>query len=192
MIAQLAKNMAGYYAKKNIVPQEEIDVYAYGFELLISTVCNVLLVLCVASILDVVLESMFFMLSFVLMCAWGGGYHAKTHAACIWRFTGIFTFLALLHQYIPNNAAVIYISLCTIIASLIIWNVAPVEAPNKPLTGKKREQFKNNCLLIASCYMAITIFLCLSAIQIGSNLLFMFSGLLAAALSMAVAVKNEH
>lgn len=50
MISKLAKSMALFFADKNLIAAEDKEVYAYGAELLLSTVFNLVIALVIALI----------------------------------------------------------------------------------------------------------------------------------------------
>lgn len=49
MISKLAKSMALFFADKNLIAAEDKEVYAYGAELLLSTVFNLIIALVIVS-----------------------------------------------------------------------------------------------------------------------------------------------
>ena len=76
MIKKLANSMAYFYANNQYIPMSEINSYVYGFEILLSTVINIALVLIIASFLHLFIEAILFMGAFILIRNVGGGYHA--------------------------------------------------------------------------------------------------------------------
>jgi accessory gene regulator B len=189
MIEKMATGMMQYYMRKNIVDEQKKEVYVYGFQLLISTICNVVLILIVAVCFGVVTESLFLIASFVVMRSVGGGYHADTHRACIILFCLVFVVFSLLNIHLFYRFANIYMLAVSIAAFLVIWEIAPVEAPNRRLSVAKEERLRDGSLLISSIFTAVAVLSNTLPFPFlrSENMLFLFSGYLAAILSMATA-----
>jgi accessory gene regulator B len=190
VIKKFAKNISCFYVEQGIINDDK-DVYAYGIELLLSTLCNFVAVVIIALVMDVLAGALLYQLSFVLLRSFAGGYHAKSHIGCIGAYSALFLVFALLVEYLPTGIMPLYILICAIIAALIIWAAAPAEAPNKPLSDRKRMRLKNNCALIGSIFMILAIASYYIPYLQGSLMCFLFSGFLAAASSLLFAVKIQ-
>ncbi|MDR3295321.1 MAG: accessory gene regulator B family protein [Clostridiales Family XIII bacterium] len=188
MVEKLATGLTGYYVRKKIIPAQSADVYTYGFQLLISTFLNVFLVMMIASVLGFWPGALLFMFSFVLTRGIWGGYHAKTHWGCITAFVAVFAVFSVLANSLGNFVLPLYIVLGSIAYSAAMWKFAPVEAPNRPMSVKKKECFRRYGLLMASFFSAVALVVCLvPSVPIGPNAAFFFSGGFAAAFSMVFA-----
>jgi accessory gene regulator B len=187
MIEKLASNLAHFYSVKNVIENTDEDTYVYGFEVLISTALNILSVIIVSLLFGSTVWAIAYMLSFVVIRISGGGYHAKTHKGCILAFSGVFLCFAILSKYLETHFIPTYALICTLISSIAIWRAAPVEATNKPLSDQKKSRLRIQSLIVACCYMALA----LSVVWIPGfqtqAMRFVFSGELAAAVSIAVA-----
>ncbi|MDR1245999.1 MAG: accessory gene regulator B family protein [Clostridiales Family XIII bacterium] len=181
--------------RKNIVDEQTKETYSYGFQLLISTICNIILILIVAFCLGILSESLFFIVSFVIMRSVGGGYHADTHKGCIILFCLVFVIFSLLSIYLFYRFASMYMIVGSIAAFFVIWEIAPVEAPNRRLSAAKTERLRNGSLLISSLFTAVAVLSNIVSFPFlkSEHMLFFFSGYLAAILSMATAaILRKH
>ena len=192
MIKKLANSMASYYAYNQYIPMGEINSYVYGFEILLSTVINIALVLIIASFFHSLFESVYFMGTFILIRNAGGGYHAKSHIACILTFTTIFTVFCLMFNILSNYIPHMYNIACSISSIIIIWYIAPVEAPNKPLSTSKRKRYKKISVMYAFGFLILA--LITNMINILPNkLIYVFSGEFAASFTLIVgAIKRKE
>ena len=109
MTKRLATNMSQYYMRKGIIADDERDVYSYGFELVLSALTSIVLLLTVAAVLGIVINASAFLLSFILLRAFGGGYHAKTHRGCIVAFFVVFIIFSYANSHIPVAVVPAYI-----------------------------------------------------------------------------------
>ena len=77
-----------------------------------------------------------------------------------------------------------YSVFCAIVSGMIIWRVAPVEAPNKPMSPSKRERYQAISLAVGSCFIVL-VFVAFQVRIVPVGLAaFLFSGELAAAISL--------
>jgi accessory gene regulator B len=195
MIEKMATGVTSYYIRKNIIDEQTKELYFYGFQLLISTIFNVILILIAAFCLGIVSESFFFIVSFVVTRSIGGGYHADTHKGCIILFCLVFVTFSLLNIHLFYRFANIYMIAVSIAAFLVIWEIAPVEAPNRRLSVAKTERLRNGSLLISSIFTSVAVLASIVPFSFlkSEHMLFFFSGYLAAVLSMTTAaILRKH
>ena len=186
MIDKLATNITCFYLKKDVIPQKEFDSYKYGFEILLSTVINIAIVLGVSVLISSPLEGILFMAAFIVTRSVGGGYHANSHRACIIIFTSVFILFCIFLRILDKEMVVIYCLLSSFISAITIAKIAPVEAINKPLSIRKRKKMESMSLIVASSFMIISLGLYYFSRIPGDMIACLLSGELAAAISMAV------
>ena len=73
MIVALAERITGYLVSKNIITEEEYDVYEYGYELLASSLLGVSLIIVSSIILDCLDIAVFFLCVFCGVRTFTGG-----------------------------------------------------------------------------------------------------------------------
>lgn len=128
--------MSLFLCRKNIIHSDELDVYQYGFEIVISTILGFLLTVIIGIVLHMFVLSLLYYAIFVFIRQMTGGYHAKTYFRCNLVFTivsfltlGITKLSLLSEQYSILNHALFLVA-----AVLTILIYAPVENPNKRST----------------------------------------------------------
>ena len=189
MIEQFAKGATRFCIRREIITAEESPVYAYGFELLLSTFINIVLVLIIGVVFGIILEAVIFMFGFVLLRSVAGGVHAKSHRACITAFLIIFITFSVSMVYLPVIWASLYCLCCGVVSSLIIYTIAPVPAVNKPISEKKSKKYRNYSLRVACTNMGIALFIFIFPDIMHQGFVFYFSGMIAASLSLIVAIQ---
>lgn len=200
MISRFALVFAKHFASREVYGHEKINVYRYGFELLLSTVMNLLGLLIISMLLSVPIGAILFCMAFIPLRLAAGGYHAKHHWSCILEFNLIFLGFAILSQYLPSECVLIYSLLLSVISSIVIWSLAPVEAVNKPLVGIKKEKQRAKSITIACINLAVTLGFCsLKELRFSLPLPLLFfyiSGAFAASMSLVAATvavkKTDH
>jgi accessory gene regulator B len=186
MIAKLAENMAIFYANKSVYEHDQVEVYKYGFELLISTLINCFNVLIISILLGTPLDALLFMVAFIPLRTTAGGYHARHHWSCILAFNAIFFVFSIFCKHLAIGLVMPYALVAVIISSLFVWSFSPVEAVNKPLTAEKRERNRKNSVIITCINMVLVIVLYYLPILSVESISFYVSGALTAGLLLPV------
>jgi accessory gene regulator B len=187
MIEKLAAIMTNFYVEKDMVPSEDTAVYTYGFQLLLSTLGNVILVMLIAIWFRQPLGALLFLGAFVLTRSVGGGYHARTHLGCIALFCGTFALCALVVTNLPPAFISLYVVIITAFSLVVAWELAPVPAPNRPLAWSKRERLNELAMKLTCVYGIIALLTHYIPYLQTVNMLFFLSGNFVASLSMVVA-----
>lgn len=147
MIAKLAKSTAFFFVEKQIVKKEDEEVYAYGMELLYSSIFNIALAAIIAIITNTVYPTAAFLITFIVIRQYIGGYHAKTHLGCMSIFAVVLCCFAVLSRYIPAECEVWISMLAIVLAMFLILRFAPVEHPNKPLSCKEKSRLRKSGII---------------------------------------------
>lgn len=161
----LSQKIVNKLCEQDVIDTCDAAAYVYGYELLISSVISVLIVVLVSIICGDLRYSLSFLLGFVIQRIYIGGYHATSHIRCYFAFSGMFLICVLLSKLIA--ATYIFRIITTALLLTISILFAPVEAKNKPLNEKKRLKYK----IIASTLSAIDfIFALLNVLPNGRNI----------------------
>ena len=153
MLTHMAQRLSSFFISKNIIKEEDREVYDYSFEILLSTLINLGAVIIFAVVSRSVVPTLFFLLGFMAIRTTAGGFHAETHIGCFLILVGSYTIyllmLVLMSSYILSIIALI---LC-IISWLLVVVFSPVEDYNKPFTKEEYKRFKivsNTSVVITS------------------------------------------
>ena len=116
----------------NIIKKEDAEIYSYGFKELIFIIINIITTIVIGLIFNKVFEVILFMIIYLPIRVYAGGYHARTKLRCyIFSVLMLISVCYILKLNLLNNYLLIVI--LTIISSGIILYLAPVEDKNKPL-----------------------------------------------------------
>lgn len=135
---KLACILSKFAAKQGYIKSGDIQIYQYGFELLISSVVSLVLVVAIAFAFGNTKLALAYLFGFIPIRVYAGGYHARSHTECYFAFATCFT-LCLVLSMNTTSVHVLPLVTCSILL-LIMVRVAPVEAKNKPLTKQKRNK----------------------------------------------------
>lgn len=149
MIAKLAKSTAYFFVEKQVVKKENEEVYAYGMELLYSSILNIALAVIIAIITNTVYPTAAFLTAFIVMRQYIGGYHAKTHLGCMSILSAVLCCFAVLSRYIPAECEILISMPAIGLSMFLILKFAPVEHPNKPLTDQEKSRLRKSGIISA-------------------------------------------
>lgn len=138
MYHEMAVKTASFFIRKCDKKSGDKEVLIYGAELLISSIFEIIIILIIGSIMKQCLETVCFLLFFCPLRMMSGGYHAPNYTLCTIEFS---VYYLVLCAFLPTFGKLPGV-LLELISSVIIWVLAPVEDPNKPIRGKRRERLK--------------------------------------------------
>ena len=146
MIQQIAIKTAERMSERSIIETGKVRIYAYGLELLYSSLAGVAALLIISAICGKPFLWIPYLAGFVPLRLSGGGEHAKTHFRCIFTFSFLYSLVLFTERLYP-----IPVKACLIACSInlvIILLFSPVAAPNKPLKESSRRTNRRNSLLL--------------------------------------------
>lgn len=141
MITSIAQSIASYLIRNKIIESEKLDIYIYGFEIMISTIVSILVGLVLGIVFSQLTETIVFLLIFVLLRSYCGGYHTDTYLKCNIVFAVNITAVMLILKFVSSYPFVINVAVIAF-ALLTIAMLAPVENIYKPLTKSEKKSYK--------------------------------------------------
>lgn len=157
MISEISKRTAGFLSKNMIIETEYEEVYAYGIEILLSTILNFIVALIIAIISHEFVACLINLTAFVTIRIYAGGYHADTHLRCMTILIGVLLIFIFVIKVISLKLMMILSPILLIISAVIIFKYAPVEHPNKPLSDKKKLKLRRKALISLSIWILFCI-----------------------------------
>lgn len=157
MISAASKFLLEYLIRSNVISDtdEEREYYQYGIEITVSSLLNIILILGIGAISGNIRESVIFLICFVLLRQFTGGYHADTYFKC--NLTFCILFIAVLALYYTTAEYLsTYISiLITFVCVSVFLVKCPVEHINKPIPNNRKVVHKTAAALLGTVYGAI-------------------------------------
>ncbi len=141
--------------------EDDKDIYLFGVyqgAILLLNICTALLI---GVALNMLLEIVIYLICFLPLRIFAGGYHAKTQLRCyiMSSFTTVIILLGI--QFLQQQES-IWEFLSYIVSFGIIWRFAPVADANKPLLEKEQVIYQKKVrkvLLLLTGIAALTYFL---------------------------------
>ena len=145
----MINKLSEYFTKKLLIngaiSKEEQELYIYGFFMLLSQLLYLIFAFVFGVILDCVIESIIFYITFQFIRRYAGGYHASTEVRC-----EIFSTLSILACIVVIKLSKTYDfhTALLIISSASAVCLCPLDTPEKPLTDKEFKYFRKVSWLI--------------------------------------------
>lgn len=111
----MIQNISYYFSKKLSSNTEEQEVLQYGFECLINTLIPTIFFFIFAIVQNMIIETIIWIVLFLLLRNYIGGYHASSHGRCITisTFYGLLTLFCI--YYFNSIPLIVEICSCSII-----------------------------------------------------------------------------
>ena len=183
MLVKLSKRLTSFFILKNSINEDERESYDYCFEMMLSTVMNLISLIVIGLISGKYFETMTFAIVFMSLRSCGGGFHANTHFGCLSSLLLIFISMLILTYLKVQVLAMISIPVFGV-AMFISFLLAPVDCNNKRISQGEKSKFKVklviiNCVLILG-YSVFMIFettkviaFCVAYTSFGVSMLFL-------------------
>lgn len=161
MINELSTFSANQLVKKDIIIEEEKELYLYGIFIILSFLFYTIFTLVCGLVLNCIGSSIIFYFVFQFIRKFAGGYHASTETRCeVMSMISIFVAVAMirLSKAYDYKAAILTI---TAFSVACIFLMCPIDTSEKPLTEKETKYYRKvsrAVLLIISSLIIISVF----------------------------------
>lgn len=142
----LSKKIVNSLVENKIVNFEDKQLYEYGLHQGVVMILNIITTIGIGIIFGMIWQSILFMIVYIPLRIYSGGYHSKTQTRCYIFSIGL-TIVALLLMKMIYWTNFLCIS-TTVISAMIILVLAPVEDSNKPLDTIELKVYKERTIMI--------------------------------------------
>ena len=128
----LAIKFVNRLISSSIIKKEDAEIYIYGFKEIVFVALNLITTIFIGLIFNKIFEVILFMITYIPIRVYAGGYHARTKLRCyIFSVLMLISVCYILKLYLLKSYLLI-VTLAIISSSIILY-LAPVEDKNKPL-----------------------------------------------------------
>ncbi len=141
--------------------EDDKDIYLFGVyqgAILLLNICTALII---GVALNMLLEIVIYLICFLPLRIFAGGYHAKTQLRCYIMSSFTTVIILLVIQFLQQQES-IWEFLSYFVSFGVIWRYAPVADANKPLLEKEKVNYRkkvHKVLLLLTGIAALTYFL---------------------------------
>ena len=155
-----------FLLETNVITSDEIEIYQYGFDLIVKIIIHTFLILIIGFLFGHFLEMVSFLVTYAWLREYAGGYHARTSKGCYYC-TILVTIFVLVMFFIFRQLNVGLICICMLISGIVIWRGSPQEAPTKPLSEKEKVIYRKKTRSILLCLAVIFGIGCVLSREVG-------------------------
>lgn len=189
-VGKFVKQLADYTTKclidRGVISEKNASIYSYGFEVLFLTMVMFGSILFLASLIGNFWETIAFLLAFISLRMYAGGFHASTRVRCICLSLLMYGIFSVVFMIIPKTLYMVFSFLIAGIAFVCIVFWAPVQHKNHQVFTREEKRLKKISLFI--CGIDTTIFLLSQSVFTYNSLFFAFAlGLFSAVILMPIA-----
>ncbi len=169
MFHNLAEDIAFLLIKHKILDIEQRDIYIYGLEVILLNGCLLIVFLIISLLCGEMINFWSYLIFFLPLRIFSGGYHAKTSERCFVLSTIMYGLSIALTKFIPLLYTLWTWRIAGIVSLLVILVMAPLINENNPLsqTQQKRNRIIVYILLVLD--LAFFILSCNYAWVIAAN-----------------------
>ncbi len=183
MIEKLVTTFVEFQLGIGTIQDDDVNVYRYGYTLMIEVILNMTLSLIVGALLRQIKEVIFFLCMFIPLRSFCGGYHAKKAWQCaIVSNLSVVGALALSELLVQHSIPLFIIFLGETVLGIVIGYFSPVESQNKKFNAVEQKLYKKYAKNILMIEIAVEIVFLISGNQK------MFSVLFCAHITQAVSL----
>lgn len=167
MEEKLAEKIVSLAVKQGHIPPDKILVYRYGFELFISSLVSVWMVVIIATLFGRPELALVYLIGFIPIRVCAGGYHGKSHLECYLVFSISFTACLIFASDLNFTVTKLFSIITSSILMLTMVLLAPVEAKNKVLSPQRKKRNRKIAILWSLLDLFVSVVLFLTQIKIG-------------------------
>ena len=139
--------IADILEQQNKFAPEDKEAYRYGLQQGLNLALNILTTIVIGALCGMVYPSILFLVCYMPLRSFCGGYHAKTHLRCYIYSVIMITSILLVAKYTAFN--IVLYEVLVLISLIIILLLAPVEDENKKLDSVEKRVFRKRAYIIA-------------------------------------------
>ncbi len=157
MITNLGEKIAHKLAVSGTISSDDVDLYSYGFFLLLSSALYLVVVAIFGIAFGILWESIVFYFLFSVIREYAGGIHAKTEHGCM-----LSTILALLLSTVGIRGMLqaehsTMAMMLLIVGCAVVFLFSPMDVQEKPLSINDRLYYQRISRWLATAYALLGI-----------------------------------
>lgn len=122
----------------NFSEEEEREIISYGLKQMKSTITMITVLLSIGIVFQVAFESVIFLICFIYLRKYAGGYHADTQERCYVFSTLIFVAACYIIRNVQEDKGFLVLQ---IINMLLLFRLVPVDNKNRRLEQWEKDKY---------------------------------------------------
>lgn len=153
MLHQLSEKIALFLFEINQIEEKDREVCSYGMEIFLSSMIGILLAIGIGFVFHELFRVCLFLVSFIMIRSFAGGYHAESHWKCISLF-GVVSFLSIYVNKLLEGRLLL-LGMLIILTAAVLLRFAPLENENRSLNAEEKRSFREKTRHIVLALLGI-------------------------------------
>lgn len=139
---------------------DNYELYEYALYIILSSLLHIATIIILGLCFNLLVESIVFYLSFIVIRKFAGGYHAKTPTRC-YLFSIVSSIVSFnLIIFIENlYGGVIIMIMIELFCIIFIFIISPLDSDNNPLNRNEKKAYRKKLLLYLLMFFCYRYFL---------------------------------
>ncbi len=157
MISKLSKLITKKLLKRNIISEDDEELYDYGLFIMISYVAFFIIAMLFGIALNIPFSSLLFYISFCLVRNFAGGVHANTEIKCDIITTASILACEILIKFLIDYNLVIFAFVLLIVDSICLCIIKPVATSQKEISQQEKFHFHKKVVMLSAFALIISV-----------------------------------
>ncbi len=153
MLQSISERLTISLIESSVIDKEDEDLYQYGILQGFRIILNIFTALIIGLIFGKLAEIAVFMLAYIPLRSYAGGFHAKTPLRCYIFSVVMLCVISIGLQKVFFSDMVLYI--ISVVSAVGVFILSPIEDKNKPLDGAEIRVFKKRARIILAAELLL-------------------------------------
>ena len=154
MIHHASKMIAVFLVLHEVIDEKDMEIYVYGYEALLSGIIDIIIAFSIGLLFNDLLKITVFLIEFVSVRLYTGGYHANTYLKCKILFSAIVISVVIMTRFEYPSIFALFIILVFI---LMVFRFTPIENKNKPLTEEQKYEYRRLSRMLSIGWSSVAV-----------------------------------
>lgn len=155
MFAKTAKQLVVHLEENQIIKSDDRELYVYGFNQGLTILLNLVTTLGIGLLFDSTVQLVVFMVAYIPLRSYAGGYHARTPLKCYMISIIMLIAVSICLRCIVLNHWWYWI--LVVLSIILIVFLSPVEDKNKPLDEIEATVYRKRAIIITMVEAVLSI-----------------------------------
>ena len=142
MINTFACKVVSLFVRNSRIEENDREIFVFGLEIILSSVASIITVFLISIPFRQFLGTVFYLIMFIIIRQFTGGYHANSYQRCFFTFVFIYLLTTLLVLFVSTETAQTLTIVFSWTSVFPVFLFAPVRNKNRELTLKETVKFR--------------------------------------------------
>lgn len=154
VVTKISEIITDILLRSKVIKKEDYEIYRYGYEIGVSTLTSIIVVLLIGIFWGKILETCIFLIVFSSSRIFCGGFHAHTEwhcKICYWTMYILTILLVGISNQMPYMSMLYLLIGILIVTCIFLY--APIENVNKPLLQEEKREYRKKSFAIVITFL---------------------------------------